>query len=244
MSCLRPLGHDFSFADTNIYSLPAYKEASNATRPASKRSTQPISDLTSEYAAHGSRYVTSTPAPLEASPYSEVNGLSYSRLVTPGDKAMVVSCSNGNLYATRARGERNSDCSELFPIGRDGAIASDGGRRLMHYDATTMSKLGVSRLRLRADSDVTRSGVVVVLGLYTDGSTSYYLGVDADGNVLYPAVCDFTDGRGSKVFLASHPERGLRTLESEHVKHSITSGAVDRCYPLLVSGGASAHRRV
>ncbi|KAM4067092.1 hypothetical protein HRG_001091 [Hirsutella rhossiliensis] len=237
------------------FALPAYKGPSqplNVTESKSKRSEplalppDSVSDLTSEYPAHGSKYVTSAPKPLNQSSYSEVNGFNYARLVTPGGKAMVVSCGNGNLYAADAEGERNPDCSELFPIGRDNSIASDGARKLMHYDASTMSTLGVSRLRLRADNEVTRSGVVVVLALYTDASTPdrpYYLGVDADGNVLYPTVCDFTDGSGPKVFLASDPEKGLHMLESDDVKYSVTGGDVGKCYPLMVSGGASKSRQ-
>ncbi|KJZ70900.1 hypothetical protein HIM_09693 [Hirsutella minnesotensis 3608] len=203
--------------------------------------TEPIVDLTSEFANEGSDFAVSSSQSLDVVPYREANGFRYTRLVGAKGNTVVMSCSNGNLYAARADGERNPDCSELFPVGDDDLVAFDGAQKIMQYDNNTMSKLGVSRLRLRSGQEVTKSGVAVVLGLYTNTTSqdSYYLAVNPDGQVFYPVVCDYEDKNGPKVFLASDPDSGVDMLSSQDVRLSITGGAVRECHPLAISSEAT-----
>ncbi|PHH85143.1 hypothetical protein CDD83_837 [Cordyceps sp. RAO-2017] len=207
----------------------------------------PVRDVTSRAARRGSRVVSTAIQPFLDLPYNDADGFRHDRLVTADDSAMVLSCSNGNLYVVKTGGLDNRDCSELFPAARDHTIVYDGTQRLMHYYGNTLAAAGVSRLRLQPGYEVPRTAAPVVLGLYTspaDPERSFYLAVDPDGRVLYPIVCDYADGAGPKVFLASDPAEGLKTLESPDVRYSITGGAVSGCYHLQLSGEAYMKRHL
>lgn len=201
-------------------------------------------DTTSRYRDRGSRYAAAAPSPSKGSSayYTDVEGLDYTRVATPGGEAVVVSCRDGNLRVAEAAGGRNPLCSDLFAVGRRGAVSADGARRPMHYDARAMARLGVARLRLRADGRVTRAGVAVSWELHADAGAPerpYYRAVDAAGRVLCLVVCDYADDGEPLVFVASDARGGAATLQEDAVRFSVTGGAVRRCYPLVVAPTAS-----
>lgn len=187
-----------------------------------------------------SNTLTYSVQPFTNSGYSDSLGFEFAPLVDPTNSTMVLSCSNGNMYAVLG-GEENSLCSTLWATAEDGTVVHDGAQRLMHYYDDTMSKVGVSRLRVSVESTMPGTGVIVALVPYENKAGPedyyYYVAVDPNDQVFYPLVCDFTDGTGSKVFLAKDPDEGISMLQSADVKYSVTGGKVKQCYALVLNRG-------
>jgi hypothetical protein len=172
---------------------------------------------------------------VEPASWKDAAGFEYASLVGAGSK--LTSCSNGNIYAVGASSTSNPSCSDTFQY-KAGALIGDGAARAMHYYNNTMSALGVSRLRIDAETDsVPGSGVVVAWAPAhaSDGSEAL-VAVDPRSQVFYPLVCEF-EGGAARVFLAEDPVEGAAVLESEAVQHSVTGGRVSGCSPLRLSMG-------
>lgn len=154
-----------------------------------------------------------------------------SQLVNPAASTRVVSCADGNMYAVRNDNNETAICSGTWDTAPRSEVVYDEARRFMHYYSNTMSKAGISRLRVSRSSRVPQRSVAVALIPVQDpGSPSYYVAVNRKREVFYPVVCDYADGSASRMFLADHPARGMRVLRSEDVVHSITGGLVSRCH--------------
>ncbi|KAM4063224.1 hypothetical protein HRG_010216 [Hirsutella rhossiliensis] len=172
--------------------------------------------------------------------YNDTNGIEFGRLVDRDEKTMVATCSNGNMYAVVAeRLETSVDCSVLWAATMDNTLVLDGASRAMHYATAAMDRAGVSRLRLGPVEELPKSSRLVVWTVEynpeaDEGSRSYYLVRNADGEVFYPLVCEYKNDGGAKVFLAKSPEEGIRTLEGDDVAFSITGGYVKECHGLLL----------
>ncbi|KAF7557433.1 hypothetical protein G7Z17_g715 [Cylindrodendrum hubeiense] len=205
----------------------------------------PISDITDLVAGSSAKSkLTYTTKPLANTAYNETDGVQFSLLVDPDATTYIVSCGNGNVYAFWIEGEDNPYCSELWATKSD-VLITDGAQRVAHYYNNTMSTLGVSRLRVEDVSEIPDSGVVVAWGAYDgsdfEGGEEYlYLAVDPNDDVYYPIVCDFEDGSGSKIFLASDPEEGPKLLQSEDLIYTVTGGKVTECFAIWLLQGVYA----
>ncbi|KAF5242897.1 hypothetical protein FOXYS1_15334 [Fusarium oxysporum] len=176
------------------------------------------------------------------SPYNLSTGYELALMVDSDVTTMVVSCANGNMYAFLIEGEDNPYCSEMWSTKND-VLITDGAQRFLHYYNNTMSVLGVSRLRVEEEKTIPNGGVIVALVPYYPDDNSddyYYLAVDPNDQVFYPIVCDYSDGRGSKMFLASDPDGGAELLKSKDLMYTVTGGEVSDCYALALLQGEYA----
>lgn len=73
-----------------------------------------------------------------------------------------MSCSNGNVYVQGIEQETPNSCSDLWTA-RDDVTATNGSERSMHFYNSTMSKVGVSRLRVASQYQLPKSSVPVAL---------------------------------------------------------------------------------
>jgi hypothetical protein len=186
------------------------------------------------------KHVTYSLASLPATPYADARGRRFTTVVTPSARALLASCSNGNLYALPNAPLAGPACSAMWTVAADGALVGDGAGRAAHYYNDTMAALGVSRLRVADGSRVPATGAAVVLAPYAEDGEAVYVAVDASGDVFYLMLCSFENGDTAKVFLAEDPVEGAATLQSEAVRHTVTGGKVRECYPLSLRQGVSS----
>ncbi|KAF7540137.1 hypothetical protein G7054_g1538 [Neopestalotiopsis clavispora] len=195
---------------------------------------------------------------VQNSAYNQTDGYEYSLLVDEDVETMVVACSNGNTYLAGINSTGLEYCTELFASYSE-LLVEDGAGRYLHYYNNTMSKLGVSRLRVADEDDLPAEGVVVVMMPYSvsgdeesdaataavkkrDGeeadpdTTDYddysYYAVDPEYNFFYPAVCTYTDGSLPRMFLVNDTEAGVAKLKESALIYTVTGGTVDECYTL------------
>ncbi|KAI3530231.1 hypothetical protein CSPX01_14965 [Colletotrichum filicis] len=215
--------------------------------PASKRdiehrqASQPTNSLvdTADNYKGGSSTISYEPQSIPNRAYNDTNGYEYSLLVDPTGSTMIISCSNGNLYAVVTDGPDNDLCSELWAT-QDDALIYDGAQRLMHYYDNTMTKLGVSRLRVEPELEGPTGSVVVAWAPYYDGPGSeeyYFVAIDPLDEIFYPVVCDYVDGQSSKLFLVRDPVVGIETLKSPDLIYTVTGGRVGECFALVLMQG-------
>ncbi|KAK4450584.1 hypothetical protein QBC34DRAFT_296884 [Podospora aff. communis PSN243] len=213
-----------------------------------------IIDITNKIkSANASSTVSYQIGTLPYRPYNDSAGFSYSMLISSSPQnnnnntvtpAMLISCSNGNIYASQldpSAENENPSCSDLWMSrGGDAILVADGAQRLLHYDADAMAAAGVSRLRAEDETDLPRGAAIVALvrsdlGSDVEDPEYFYAAVDPEGGIFYLVVCNYDDERkGSRVFLASHPDDGVERLMSGDVRYSVTGGNVTECGPFLV----------
>ncbi|OAQ96877.1 hypothetical protein LLEC1_04347 [Akanthomyces lecanii] len=157
-------------------------------------------------------------------------------LLTTAGTSMVASCNDGNIYVAAASNETNKKCNSAWPTSKEGIIPFDGSLNVMHYYASTMKAVGVSRLRSSPAHKIPNDAVVTVLvpAPAADGSL-FYMAADASAQVFYPVVCDFAGGAVPRVFLAKDMSAGIRMLEGGSVAESITGAKVEKCFGLSLS---------
>lgn len=224
--------------------------ARNTTAPTNTTTTttnSTVIDLTSKVKSNSTgNELSYAPQGVPNSPYNDTTGYEYSLMVDPTATTMVVSCSNGNLYAFAVDGEDNAYCSEMWATFRD-VLVADGSQRLLHYYNNTMAKLGVSRVRVEDETDIPLEGVPFAFIPYSaddptaanaDDENYMYLAVDVAEQIFYPVACDFADSAmGSKIFLVADPVKGVDTLLSPEVKYTVTGGDVKHCSALVLMQG-------
>ncbi|KAL2881570.1 hypothetical protein SGCOL_003137 [Colletotrichum sp. CLE4] len=201
-------------------------------------STSSIVDTTDSYKG-GSSTISYEPESIPNRAYNDTNGYEYSLLIDPTGSTMIISCSNGNLYAVVTDGPDNDLCSELWAT-QDDALIYDGAQRLMHYYGNTMTKLGVSRLRVEPELEGPTDSVVVAWAPYYDGPGSeeyYFVAIDPLDEIFYPVVCDYVEGQSSKLFLVRDPVEGIETLKSPDLMYTVTGGRVRDCFALVLMQG-------
>lgn len=157
-------------------------------------------------------------------------------LLTTVGTSMVASCNDGNIYVAAASNETNKKCSTMWPTSKEAIIPFDGSLNVMHYYASTMDAVGVSRLRSSPAYKMPNDAVVTVLvpAPAADGSF-FYMAADASAQVFYPIVCDFTGRAVPRVFLAKDISAGVKVLEGGSVAESITGAQVEKCFGLSLS---------
>ncbi|KXH64154.1 hypothetical protein CSAL01_08073 [Colletotrichum salicis] len=200
--------------------------------------TGSIVDTTDSYKG-GSSTISHEPESIPNRAYNDTNGYEYSLLIDPTGSTMIIFCSNGNLYAVVTDGPDNDLCSELWAT-QDDALIYDGAQRLMHYCGNTMTKLGVSRLRVEPELEGPTDSVVVAWAPYYDGPGSeeyYFVAIDPLDEIFYPMVCDYVDGQSSKPFLVRDPVEGIETLKSSDFMYTVTGGRVRDCFALVLMQG-------
>ncbi|KAK0624288.1 hypothetical protein B0T14DRAFT_495587 [Immersiella caudata] len=216
--------------------------SSAAASPSSTAAARVIDVTTKIKSANASSIVSYELGSIPYRPYNDSAGFEYSMLVDQGVTGMLVSCSNGNVYgAAFDESAENPGCSELWMSrGGDDILVADGAQRLLHYDTDAMNATGVSRLRSEDETDLPVGAAIVVLVRSDLGSDvadpDYsYAAVDPDGNIFYLVLCNYDDEtKGSRLFLANHPDNGIETLLSPDLKYSITGGTVTECGPFLL----------
>ena len=112
----------------------------------------------------------------------------------------------------------------------DGAVYSDNRGRFLHYYTDEVGAFGVSRLRLSYLDKVPKKGKMIALVPQKSG----YTGVDSDGNLLIPVICQIKH-QSPKVFLVQSTASGLATLKSLNAIWTITGGVVTSCSALTLS---------
>jgi hypothetical protein len=203
-----------------------------------------VVDLTGETKIKGaSDHVTYGMKALPPAPFKDASGRQFSTIVSPSAKNLIASCSNGNVYAFPNKPINVPACSAMW-TSVDGALVGDGNQRVMHYYNNTMSKLGVSRLRLAEPSKAPESAAVVAWAPYSenneDSDDYLYIAVDSNQDVFYPMVCQYENHENSKVFLVADPVKGAETLKSKDVQHTVTGGNIKECYPLSLKQGVAS----
>lgn len=227
----------------NNGSTGSNNNGSTGNSTSSSNSTK-VYDITNKIKSdNSSKVLNYTTTALANNPYNLTSGYEFALLVDPDATTMIVSCSNGNMYAFSVDSDDNQYCSEMWATKED-ILVMDASARVMHYYNNTMSAVGVSRLRVEDETDIPSSGVVVAWAPYSDdGSDDYwddylYLAVDPQDQIFYPVVCTYEDNSlGAKMFLAQDPEEGVEMLKSEDLRYTVTGGVVKECYAMKLMQG-------
>lgn len=157
-------------------------------------------------------------------------------LLTSTGSSMVASCDDGNIYVAARSNQTNTKCNTMWPTTEEAIVPFDGSLDVMHYYASAMNAVGVSRLRSSPSYKVPKDAVVTVLvpAPSEDGSI-FYMAADASQQIFYPIVCDFADKAVPRVFLAKDVSEGIKMLEGGSVAQSITGAQVEKCFGLSLA---------
>ncbi|KAK0643282.1 hypothetical protein B0T16DRAFT_459448 [Cercophora newfieldiana] len=231
---------------TTTSSVASSPSSSSASTGPTSTATTKIIDVTNKIkSGNASSIVSYEIGSIPYRPYNDSAGFEYSMLVSSShgsSTGMLVSCSNGNVYGAEFdESAENTGCSELWMSrGGDDILVADGAQRLLHYDKDAMTATGVSRLRSEDETDLPVGAAIVALVRSDLGSDVadpdyFYAAVDPDGNIFYLVLCNYDDEtKGSRLFLANHPDNGIETLLSSDLKYSVTGGNVTECGPFLL----------
>ncbi|KAF3050117.1 hypothetical protein E8E11_006983 [Didymella keratinophila] len=162
------------------------------------------------------------------------------------DSALFVACNDGNVYIMENKTLVNlpfyQTCQFLWG-GIDGVIFDAPGDNILYFYNNTMTKAGVSRLRVAGEDELPTQAVLTALVPYNggsdDASNDFLIASDIDGNVAYPVVCTYADNHPSRIFVVSDLDSGIATLKSPDVRYSVTGGVVADCRFLYINWGAS-----
>jgi hypothetical protein len=120
-------------------------------------------------------------------------------------------------------------------------MIGDTSARLLHYFPTTMSAVGVSRIRVAEWGNIPLTATLISLVPFPSGvgDQEVLVGLDTLGNYFWMFAC-VIEGVGNKVFLAQDSVYGVDVLQDPDLKFTVTGGVVDDCVPLaLVEGEMS-----
>jgi hypothetical protein len=121
-------------------------------------------------------------------------------------------------------------------------MIGDTSARLLHYFPTTMSAVGVSRIRVAEWGNIPLTATLISLVPFPSGvgDQEVLVGLDTLGNYFWLFAC-VIEGVGNKVFLAQDSVYGVDVLQDPDLKFIVTGGVVDDCVPLaFVEGEMSA----
>ncbi|KAM3522280.1 hypothetical protein NHJ13051_005770 [Beauveria bassiana] len=241
-----PVNSTFSSPVSTTISLSVHSSISSLlTSPTSSPASSPTmspssssSSITPASTETASPKVNTTCTEEEPTPqiFKDGHKFDLAPLLTTTGTSMVASCNDGNLYVAAASNETNNKCSAMWPTSKESVIPFDGSLNVMHYYASAMSAVGVSRLRSSPAYKIPNDAVVTVLvpAPAADGSF-FYMAADASNKVFYPIVCEFASKAVPRVFLAKDLSAGIKTLEGGSVADSITGAKVERCFGLSLS---------
>jgi hypothetical protein len=181
--------------------------------------------------------------------YNTTSDTELLTLVDSKEKFILTSCADENIYladiALNGTLQQKSCAINWQEV--DGSVIADGLDRILHYYNNTMSKLGVSRLRISNEKDIPLESVYVNLFGFNDetdvrdadmndngpDAEVFFLAYDEDDNTLFPIACSYEDaGLGSKLFLAKDAAAGAKLLASEDLIPIVTGGRVTECHAL------------
>ncbi|TIA12468.1 hypothetical protein D6C80_06819 [Aureobasidium pullulans] len=227
----------------------------NVTRSAVNNNTDVTSnstiiDVTNQTLAEEGKTVSDWSFPvINFEGYNTTSDTEVLTLVDSEEKFILTSCADENIYlediALNGTLQQRSCTINWQEV--DGSVIADGLDRILHYYNNTMSKLGVSRLRISNEKDIPLESVYVNLYGFNDqtdvrdddmndnpaNAEIYYLAYDEDDNTLYPIACSFENASvGSKLFLAKDPKAGAELLASEDLISIVTGGKVSECHAL------------
>lgn len=175
--------------------------------------------------------------------YTDENGYGYTNFALSDSAASFVSCADGNIYGVKGTGVDAlvSSCESQWAT-YDGGIVASGADNIIYYYSNTLSKVGVSRLRVAnfGSSSIPTGAVAVVFGAAdsangTSSTTAPHFAVDSEGKVLFLIACVYSDSsKQAKLFVATDPDAGVKMLESVDLVYSVTGGAVDECFAVPI----------
>ena len=139
---------------------------------------------------------------------------------------------SGNVYVA------DPGQGSLFAI-KDGIMIGDVSGSCFHYYPDVMERYGVSRLRFANQTMIPKdANYVGLMGVTIDtksNSTSTpataaaYAAFDTKQNAFLLATCNI-QGQNSKLFLARDADTGLRVLQNETLRWTVTGGVVQDCF--------------
>lgn len=180
--------------------------------------------------------------------YNTTDGYEFVPLVDPTASLALVACGNANVYVVNSASESLESCSKTWSVYED-LLVGDAAGRILHFYGNTMSKVGVSRLRVSEGRDFPNEAIPIVFirpkagrnsnanggptpqnstALAADDGTRF-VAPDPDLNFYYPVVCTYTTNTPPRLFVVADPAAGISMLQSSDVVYSITGGFVDTC---------------
>lgn len=123
--------------------------------------------------------------------YNTTDGYQFVPLVDPTASVALVACSDANVYAVNSASENLEFCSKIWSV-YSGLLVGDAAGRILHFYRNTMSKVGVSRLRVSDGRDFPKEGVPVVFATSKSGSSGSANG----GSTSPPPQNSTTPGAG------------------------------------------------
>jgi hypothetical protein len=121
-------------------------------------------------------------------------------------------------------------------------MIGDTSARLQHYFPTTVSAVGVSRIRVAEWGKIPLTATLISFVPFPSGVGDQDVldGLNTLGNYFRLFAC-VIEGVENKVFLAEDSVYGVDVLQDLDLKFTVTGGVVDDCVPLaLVEGEMSA----
>ena len=176
--------------------------------------------------------LTEATAANQANDTSEIDDAPDSSYVTIADVgntySLVSDPDSGNLYVGAAG-------QGTYFAAVDGFVIGDDSDNYLHYYPDVMAAYNVSRLRLSDETAIPKTADIVGLApVDYDGSgatSNVYAAIDTMGNVFVTITCDI-EGGDSKVFLARDAEEGVKVLQEQKLRYTVTGGIVTDCYYL------------
>ena len=168
----------------------------------------------------------------QANDTSEIDDAPDSSYVTIADVgntySLVSDPDSGNLYVGVAG-------QGTYFAAVDGFVIGDDSDNYLHYHPDVMAAYNVSRIRLSDETAIPKTADIVSLAPvdYDDSSATpnVYAAIDTMGNVFVTITCDI-EGEDSKVFLARDAEEGIKMLQEQKLRYTVTGGVVTDCYYL------------
>jgi hypothetical protein len=178
--------------------------------------------------------------------YNTTSNTKLMTFVDSKENYILTSCADENIYLeyiTLNGTLRQKSCAINWQE-VDGSVIADGLDRILHYYNNTMSKLGVSRLRISNERDIPLEAVYINLIGFNDvtdvrdanmndnapEAETFFLAYE-DDNTLYPIAYSFEDA-STKLFLAKDRVAGAKLLASEDLVSIVTGGKVTEYHVL------------
>ncbi|KAK7713065.1 hypothetical protein SLS63_012210 [Diaporthe eres] len=137
--------------------------------------------------------------------YNTTDGYQFVPLVDPTASVALVACSDANVYAVNYASEDLEFCSKTWSVYQD-LLVGDAAGRILHFYRNTMSRVGVSRLRVSDGRDFPKEAVPVVFARPEAGSSGNANG----GSRSPPAQNSTAPAAGGNSTAAAGAEDGSR----------------------------------
>jgi hypothetical protein len=132
--------------------------------------------------------------------------------------------------------------SHFMSINSNGSniIWGDVNERVLHYFPATMTKIGVSRMRLAGWMDLPKGSLALTLAPVKDSKSgvTMLVAIDARGAHFWMYTCSVVD-QGNKVFLVNDNTAGPKTLMQKNSQWIVTGGLATNCVPIAMHNTAA-----